>query len=75
MKYILWPFMVIIIVLSLLIAGTIKLILIPIWHFRLPTIREAFTFEGEYAFDDWSWKDLLRSIFYYDFVHKNDDEQ
>lgn len=75
MKYILWPFFAIIIVLAHLIAGTIKFVLIPIWHFRLPTIREAFTFNGEYAFDDWSWKKLFRSIFDYDFTQKCDDGQ
>lgn len=75
MKYILWPFLAIIIVLAHLIAGTIKFILIPTCHFRLPTIREAFTFYGTYAFDDWSWKDFFRSIFYYDFTYKKDYEQ
>ena len=75
MKYILWPFLAIIIVLAHLIAGTIKFVLISTWHFRLPTIREAFTFYGIYAFGDWSWKDFFRSIFDYDFIYKNDDEQ
>lgn len=74
MKYILWPFMAILITICILGHGTLRMILITLWHFRLPTIREAYTFDGRYAFEDWSWKVFLRSLFDYNFAQKDDDE-
>ena len=75
MKYILWPLLAISLTIFLLAYGALRMIVLSLWHFRIPTIREAFTFDGEYAFKDWSWKIFFRSIFDYDFAQKDDDEQ
>ena len=75
MKYILWPFMATLLAICILIQGVLRMILITLWHFRIPSIREAYTIDGKYAFEDWSWKIFLRSIFDYDFAQKDDDEQ
>ena len=70
MKYILWPIYAITIMLSTFIIGAIRFALIPAWHFRMPTLREAFTFHDEYLFDNWSWKTLFRIIFDYDYAQR-----
>ena len=75
MKYILWPLLATLLAISLMTYGTFRMIATSLWHFRIPSIREAYTFDGEYAFKDWSWKIFLRSIFDYDFAQKDDDEQ
>ena len=36
-----------------------------IWHFRIPTIKEVYTEDGEYLFEDWSWKEFFRDILIY----------
>ena len=70
MKYILWPIYTTIMVLSMFVIGAIRFALIPTWHFRMPTLREAFTFHDDYLFDDWSWKFLFRIIFDYDYAQR-----
>ena len=70
MKHILWAIYATLVIISILIAGAIRFILIPTWHLRKPTLREAFSFHDDYLFDDWSWKFLFRVIFDYDFAQR-----
>ena len=63
MKYIIWPIIATLVVLAMLFAGTMRLIFIPLWNFRLTSIKEAYTIDGEYLFERWSWKDLFRQLF------------
>ena len=41
MKYLIWPVIVVIMLLILSAVGTLKLIMIPIWNFRLTSVKEA----------------------------------
>lgn len=66
MKYILWPLVAIPITIALLFTGILRLILVPLWHFRTISIKEAYTLHGEYLFEDFSWKEFARSIFVYE---------
>ena len=62
MKYILWPIFATLVVLIMLFAGIMRLIFIPLWHFRLISIKEAYTLDGGYLFDNWSWKEFFREL-------------
>lgn len=63
MKYILWPPVAILITIAVLLAGTLRLILIPLWHFRTIPIKEAYTINGVNLFEDFSWKAFAKDIF------------
>lgn len=63
MKYILWPIASILIVSALLTHGTLRLVFIPFWHFRWTSIREAYTIDGNYLFEGFTWKGFLQEIF------------
>ena len=75
MKYILWPPFATLLVLAMLAAGTLRFVFIPTWHFRMPTIREAFTFHGEYIFENYSWKELLKDILIYKPYEEQEEEE
>ena len=62
MKYIFLPLFVIVAMICLFIHGTARALWIMIWHFRIPTIREAYTIDGDYLFEDWNWKQLLNTL-------------
>lgn len=65
MKYLLWPPFAVFIVIYRLTQGIVQALWIMIWHFRIPTIREVYTEDGEYLFEDWSWKEFFRDILIY----------
>lgn len=67
MKYILWPILAIIMEFGTLTYFLIRGILRSIWHFRILTVREIFTEDDEYIFEDWDWKIYLKMIFDYDY--------
>ena len=56
MKYILWPIVAIIIVITRLAINTIYGITLAIWHLRIPTVQEVYTVDGHYLFKNWNWK-------------------
>ena len=74
MKYILWPPFAIFIVIYLFIQGIVQALWIMIWHFRIPTIKELYTKDGEYLFEDWSWKEFFRDILIYKPIKDEDEE-
>jgi hypothetical protein len=45
-----------------------------IWHFRIPTIREVYTEDWEYLFEDWSWTEFFRVILIYK-PEENEEEE
>lgn len=51
--------MAILITIAFLFTGILRLILVPLWHFRTISIKEAYTLHGEYIFEDFSWKELF----------------
>ena len=63
MKYILWPLFAIPTTIIILTICTLKLILVLLWHVRIITIKEAYTFNGVYLFEDFSWKAFAEDIF------------
>ena len=63
MKYIISPFIFLLIIILLIITGILRMIWILIWSFRKPTIRESFTFHDEYLFENWNWKELVKEMF------------
>lgn len=73
MKYLLWPLCAIVIVVFFLCIGTARFILLTLWHFRKVTVREAYTLDGDYLFEDWSWKGLVEEILICPW-DKDDDE-
>lgn len=73
MKYIIWPIVAIFCAMSLVAVGTARLFLLSLWNLRIPSLREAYTIDGEYLFEDWSWSSFLKDIFLY--PQKQDDEE
>ena len=74
MKYLLWPPMAIILVVILLSVGTARYILITLWHFREVTVREAYTIDGNYLFENWSWKGFAKEILVCPWGNERDEE-
>lgn len=74
MKYILWPPFAVFIVIYRLTQGVILALWIMIWHFRIPTIKEVYTEDGEYLFEDWNWKEFFRDILIYKPIKDEDEE-
>lgn len=62
MKYILWPPVAIVMIVFLLCVGAARFVLLTLWHFRKITVREAYTLDGDYLFEDFSWKGLAKEI-------------
>jgi hypothetical protein len=63
MKYILWPPFVVLLLIFVLIYGMVKMLWSLVWHFRVMPMREAYSDnDGEYLFEDWSWKEFIRDI-------------
>lgn len=62
MKYLLWPPFAIVMVVFALCFGAARFILLTLWHFRKITAREAYTLDGTYLFEDWSWERLFKEI-------------
>lgn len=73
MKYLFWPPFAVLLVVFLLIQGIAQALWIMIWHFRIPTIKEVYSEDGEYLFEDWSWKEIIRDILIY--PSKKDEEE
>lgn len=73
MKYILWPIVAIIIVITRLAINTIYGITLAIWHLRIPTVRDVYTVDGHYLFKNWNWKHFLREIIDYDYCMKSEE--
>ena len=48
------------------------MIWILIWNFRKPTIRESFTFDDEYIFENWNWKELVNEMFSFDRIEEDE---
>lgn len=64
MKYIIHPFIVLFILITLLSIGTARLCGSLLWNFRIPSLRKTYTFFDEYLFEDWSWKKLFKMFIY-----------
>lgn len=64
MKYIVHPFIVLLLVIAFLIAGLVRMGVWLLWNFRIPSFRKAYTFDGEYCFDNWSWKKFFKMFIY-----------
>lgn len=65
MKYIIHPFIVLLIVIAFLIAGLGRMVIGLLWNFRIPSLRKAYTFDNKYFFENWSWKEFFK-VFIYD---------
>ena len=72
MKYIIYPFIYLLIIFFFIIAGILRMIWILIWNFRKPTIRESFTFDDEYIFENWNWKELVNEMFSFDRIEEDE---
>ena len=72
MKYIIFPFIYLLIISLFIIAGILRMIWILIWNFRKPTIRESFTLDDEYLFENWSWKELVKEMFSFDRIEEDE---
>ena len=75
MKYIIWPIFVVTMLLILSAVGTLKLIMIPIWNFRLTSVKEAYTFDGNYLFEDCTWKEFFKCLITPQFGHHEEDDK
>lgn len=64
MIYIVHPFIVLLTIIVLLIAGLVRMGFWLLWYFRIPSFRKAYTFNDEYLFDDWSWKEFFEMFVY-----------
>lgn len=78
MKYIIWPFLAIFLLLVLIIVGFARMLALTIWHARIYSIRKAFTLDGDYIFEDCSLKQCIREIFIcpqsWSYEETNDDD-
>ena len=63
MKYIFRPIIVLVILFCILTSGCARMIWTLLWHFRKPVFKDSFTFDGEYFFEDWSWKCFIKELF------------
>ena len=75
MKYIIWPVIVVLMLLMLSVAGTLRLIMIPIWNFRLISVKEAYTFNGEHLFENWNWKEFFECLITPQFGCNEEDDK
>lgn len=73
MKYILWPIVAIIMVITILTTRTIYGVLLTMWHFHIPTAREVYTIDNHYLFEDWDWKQFLREMIDYDYYKESEE--
>ena len=63
MKYILWPPYAILACIFILTSRVFLMLWTLVWHFRVMSLREAFTNdEGDCFFDDWSWKEFFEIL-------------
>ena len=45
-----------------------------VWHFRVMPMREAYSYDdGEYLFEEWSWKQLFKELFVCPFGKKEEE--
>lgn len=67
MKYILWPPFAILICIIILIRGVVRMLWSLVWHFRVMTVREAYSNdEGEFFFGVWgSCKEFFKDLLIY----------
>ena len=66
MKYILWPPFAVLLFIFVLIYGMVKMLWSLVWHFRVMPMREAYSDnDGEYLFEEWSWKQFFKESFVY----------
>ena len=67
MKYIVWPFFAIFVMACFLLRGIVMYVFTLVWNFRLPSVREAYSIDGEFLFEDYSWKTMLMEILVYNY--------
>lgn len=74
MKYILWPPFAVLLFIFVLIYGMVKMLWSLVWHFRVMPIREAYTDDdGNYLFDNWSWKQFFKETLVCPFGKKEEE--
>lgn len=74
MKYILWPPFAVLIYIFVLVYGAVKMLWSLVWHFRVMPMREAYSDnDGEYLFEEWSWKQFFKELFVCPFGKKEEE--
>lgn len=74
MKYILWPPFAVLLCIFVLVYGAVKMLWSLVWHFRVMPMREAYSYDdGEYLFEEWSWKQLFKELFVCPFGKKEEE--
>ena len=74
MIYIFWPLFAVFIVIFRLVQGFVHALWIIIWYFRIPTVREVYTVDGEYLFEDCDWKQFFKDMLIYRPINEEEEQ-